>query len=401
MRWALACVLGAAVLGCAVSSTSPNGAGKKGASGNAGSSGAAFDNKGAAGTEAMDFGSQPGSAAGTRAMTPMMHGCNDLVVEFNPVTPTVLLVIDRSGSMFDSAYGSSPTRWQALYDALIAESTGAVASFEHVVRFGLMTYTGDPQGNRCPLLRYVAPALDNYMAIRSVYDEESVRPTFKAETPTGVSLREATAKLAELDTPDGDDGPRHMILVTDGEPDSCATPDPQCGQDESIAALQAAHGMGIGTSVIGISSDVSARHLQDLANAGQGQAVLAPDIQYTYNCVNPGYATLSATYAAAGEAQGTAPIFQPGDSQSIASALQTLIRGVYDCSFALHGEVDLARAELGNVQLDAERLEYQAPNGWQMRDARTLQLLGTACDRVQNDASKLSISFPCDVIDVF
>jgi hypothetical protein len=392
--------------GCAVSSTSPSDSGKKKPSGNAGSG--MFDNiggGGAGGTQAMDFGAQPGSPAGSRS-TPMMHGCNDLIVEFNPVTPTVLLVIDRSGSMFDMAYGNSPTRWQALYDAMIADG-GVVASFEHVVRFGLMTYTGDPQGNRCPLLRYVEPALDNYQAIRSVYDEESVRPTFKAETPTGVSLREATSKLAALDdaanNPDarGGTSTKHMILVTDGEPDSCATPDPQCGQDESIAALQAAFGMGIGTSVIGISSDVSARHLQDLANAGHGEKVQAQDIQYTYNCVNPGYATLSAQYAAMGEAQGSAPIFQPGDSQAIGTALNTLIRGVYDCSFALHGEVDLARAELGTVQLDADRLKYMDANGWQMRDASTLQLLGTACDRVQKDASTLKVSFPCDVVEVF
>ena len=397
MRWIGAWVLGVAVAGCAVSSSGPS-EDKAGGSG-AGAGSGAFGNAAQGGKpgQAGGFGMQPGSSGegGTRVdMTP--RGCNDLIVEFKPVTPTVMLVIDRSGSMWDFPYGASPTRWQALYDALIPETTGAVPMFDSVVRFGLMTYTGNPAGGMCPILRYVEPALDNYDAIRKVIDEDSPKPAFKAETPTGVALRDATSKLAAVT---GDD-PQHIILVTDGEPDSCATPDPQCGQDESIAALQAAFGMGIGTSVVGISSDVSARHLQDLANAGHGEPVLAPDMQYMYNCVNPGFATLSASYAAAGAAQGTAPIYQPGDSQAIATALQTLIRGVYDCSFALNGEVDLARANLGTVTLDGSKLVYEDANGWKMRDNRTLQLQGTACASVQADASKLVISFPCDVVDV-
>jgi hypothetical protein len=395
MRWIGAWVLVGLLAGCAVSSSGASE--DKGAASGAGAGSGPFGNAPPQGGTPGNFGEQPGSSGAGGTRSPMMpRGCNDLVVEFKPVTPTVMLVIDRSGSMWDFAYGTSPTRWQALYDALIPEATGAVPMFDNVVRFGLMTYTGNPAGGMCPILRYVEPALDNYDAIRKVIDEDSPKPAFKAETPTGVALRDTISKLSALT---GDD-PQHIILVTDGEPDSCATPDPQCGQDESIAALQSAFGMGVGTSVVGISSDVSARHLQDLANAGHGEPVLAPDVQYMYNCINPGFASLSATYAAAGTAQGTAPIYQPGDSQAIATALQTLIRGVYDCSFALNGEVDLARANLGTVMLDGSKLAYEDANGWRMRDNRTLQLLGTACASVQADASKLVISFPCDVVDV-
>ena len=402
MRW-VAGIFGVAlaVAGCAVSSTSPNDP-KTGSSGsNAGGSGgfgnAPTGNGGNAGGGG-DFGQQPGSAAtgGPRDMQ-VPRGCNDLEVEFNPVTPTVLLVIDRSGSMWDSAYGASPTRWQALYDALVGPGN-ALEGFAGVVRFGAMTYTSNPAGGMCPIFRYVEPALDNFAPIKKLIDEDSPRPAFKAETPTGLALKDAIAKLGPAAVVDqGRPDPRHIILVTDGEPDSCTTPDPQCGQDESIQALQTAFSMKIGTSVIGISSDVSARHLQDLANAGTGQPVLMPDIQYTYNCVNPGYATLSATYATSG---GSAPIYQPGDSKAIGDALQTLIRGVYDCSFTLNGTVDLARAHLGTVMLDGTKLAHEDANGWKMLDTVTLQLQGTACGAVQKDASKLVVSFPCDVVDV-
>ena len=410
MRWVagiIGVVLAVGGAGCAVSSSSPN-EGDRGGSG-ATAGGGPFGNAPPPGTSGSssnagssgsgDFGQQPGTAStgGSRAMQPP-RGCNDLEVEFKPVTPTVLLVIDRSGSMWDMAYGTSPTRWQALYDALVGDGTGAIEGFTDVVRFGAMTYTSNPAGGMCPIFRYVEPALDNFAPIKKLLDEDSTRPTFKAETPTGLALKDAITKLGPAAVVDqGRPDPRHIILVTDGEPDSCTTPDPQCGQDESVQALQTAFGMKIGTSVIGISSDVSARHLQDLANAGTGQPVLMPDMQYIYNCVNPGRATLSATYSASG---GSAPIYQPGDSKAIGEALQTLIRGVYDCSFTLNGTVDLMRAHLGTVMLDGSKLVHEDANGWKMVDEVTLQLQGSACTSVQKDASKLVISFPCDVVDV-
>jgi hypothetical protein len=323
-------------------------------------------------------------------------GCNDLQVSFEPVIPTVLLLVDRSGSMWDSGYGASPTRWQAIYDALMDESTGAVQAFASEVRFGLMTYTSDGGTHTCPVLENVPPALDNFAAIDAVYTAASERPSFKAETPTGEGVRAATELLGQVSEP----GAKHIVLITDGEPDSCTTFDPQCGQDESIAAVQEAFAQDIATFVIGISSDVGAAHLQDVANAGAGLPVRAPDMQFMYNCVNPGYASMTASYAAAGETPGAAPVYQPADGDAIATTLRTLIRGVRSCSFTLEGEVVLEDAHLGTVVLDDAPLAHDDPDGWHMRDPRTLELVGAACTRLQTDATELLVSFPCDVIDV-
>jgi hypothetical protein len=152
--------------------------------------------------------------------------------------------------------------------------------------------------------------------------------------------------------------------------------------------------------VVGISADVSARHLQDLANAGAGLPVQAPPVQYTYDCVNPGYATLSASYAADGVAAGSAPIYQPSDAAGLASALETLIRGVTSCSFELMGEVDLEQAYLGAVVLDGRPLSYEDADGWRMQSTRVLELQGQACEQVLTESEQLSISFPCDVVDL-
>jgi hypothetical protein len=269
------------------------------------------------------------------------------------------------------------------------------------VRFGLMTYTGNSTTRECPVLTSVAPALGNYDAIKRIYDEASPRPTFKADTPTGPGMRGAIAALAEvIIPPDQVGGPKSIILITDGEPDTCATPDPSCGQDESIAAVQAAFDMGIATYVIGISSDVGTLHLQDLANAGAGLPVREPDMTFMYNCLNPGFAVRSARYAAPGTAPGTAPVYQPADPAAIATTLRAVIRGVHGCSFALHGEVNLDEADRGTVLLDGMKLVYQDSHGWRMNDTRTLELVGDACARLQTDASRLVISFPCDVVQV-
>ena len=317
------------------------------------------------------------------------QGCNELQVSFEPVIPTVLLLLDRSGSMWDSGYGSSPTRWQAIYDALMAPATGAVQAFASEVRFGLMTYTSDGGSQMCPMLEDVPPALGNYAAIDAMYTAASERPAFKAETPTGEGVRAATELLGQLSEP----GAKYIVLITDGEPDSCTTFDPQCGQDESIAAVQAAFALDIATFVIGISSDVGAAHLQDVANAGAGLPVRAPDQQFMNNCINPGYASMTASYAAAGATPGTAPVYQPADGAAITTTLETLIRGVRSCSFTLEHD-------LGTVLLDDAPLAHESPDGWRMLDARTLELVGEACTRLQTDATELLVSFPCDVIDV-
>ncbi len=340
-----------------------------------------------------------GGASGAGGLTP--RGCNDLKLNFEPVIPIVLLVVDRSGSMFENAYAQSPTRWQAVYDSLMDQTAGIVKPLENEVRFGLMTYTGNSTARMCPVLDKVAPALGNYTAIEQVYSAAGTAPAFKADTPTGPALREALQLLRDLaDDPDAPAGPRFILLITDGEPDTCATPDPSCGQDESIAAVQAAFGEKIGTFVVGISSDVGAAHLQDLANAGVGMPVRYPDMTFLYNCVNPGFAQYTAAYAAAGQPGGTAMMYQPADRDAITANIRQIIRGVAGCSFSLDKKVQPGKEHLGTVLLDGTRLTYEDANGFRLQDDHTIEVLGTACTTLRQSASQLSISFPCDVVDV-
>src|SRR5262245_6508458 len=127
-------------------------------------------------------GSGPGASTGEGAGDVGAGGaCPDVHVNFEKVIPTVVLLIDQSGSMTTSFGGGS--RWSVLHDTLMDPSTGIVKELENEVRFGLALYSGDGGAN-CPAVTEVTTSLGNYAAIASVYNSAS---PFK-ETPTGESI---------------------------------------------------------------------------------------------------------------------------------------------------------------------------------------------------------------------
>src|SRR5262249_39603559 len=159
----------------------------------------------------------------------------------------------QSGSMTENFGGGS--RWSVLHDALVDQNSGIVKTLENEVRFGLSLYTsnGGFNGGACPNLTEVPPALGNYDAIRAVYDPAGP----EGDTRGGEATPAVTTELAAVN----EDGPKVIVLATDGEPDTCAEPNPQNGQDEAIAAAQAAFGQGISTYIISVGSDVSLGHM--------------------------------------------------------------------------------------------------------------------------------------------
>jgi hypothetical protein len=349
----------------------------------------------------LNLGAETGSGG-------MEMGCNDITVETKEVTPTVLLLVDNSSSMFEPR----TTLWDPLYNVLMAPNDGVVASLQSKVRFGFTSFRGNSVANdpACPNLFEVDYALDNYEAINTLYAAQGAEwmQGITWETPTGAAITKAAEKLAafEADPP----GPKYIVLVTDGNPNTCGAINPQCGSDESIKAVQDARALGIGTFAVGIGDIIAGNsgcepawgrcgplHLQDIANAGQGLPVQQPPDQLKYQACTPTQ-MLTATYAPVGETPGTAPYFTAASPAELETALSGLLNSVVSCTYDMNANV-VGDPALGTVKINGTDVPYGEADGWKLEDNKfQITLQGAACDTFKAMAgSTLFVSFPCKV----
>jgi hypothetical protein len=345
-------LLAMAALGCSAPETvrrgKPSGSGAQGAGADGSGGSLSLPNPDLATGAANSAG---GAGAGT---------CADATVEFDSPIPTVFVLVDRSSSMFENQFTPALNRWDATKQAILSES-GALATLQDKVRFGFGTYTGNYQG--CPLFESLTPALDNFEAIKAAYDTASVN--IGGDTPTGEAIDQVVALV-------GQEAPLYIVLATDGEPDNCTNVNPQCGQDTSIAALQAAQAAGIRTFVVGIGSEIGARHLQDIANAGSGQPVtrldLDPPQKFRDDCLTSGLVKPEAVAGAYAEQGGDEPYFVPTTPEALTQVLDDLVGEVRSCVVELEGEVLAGDADTGTVVFNGEELSYGSD--WEMPEAR-------------------------------
>jgi len=320
----------------------------------------------------IDPGINPGLDAGN-GDADLPDGCVQDHVTFTSPIPTVVMLIDQSGSM-NERFGTG-VRWNVLRDALIDMNTGIISTLQSKVRFGLALYTSEngfgsgTTPKTCPIITPVPPALNNYAAIAAKYLPDD----WKGDTPTGESV-DAAVKILDGVT---EEGPKVIVLATDGEPDSCADPNPanaagsEAARQLSVTAVQNAFKKQISTFVISVGDDVGQDHLRAVANAGQGLAV---------------------------DVDATNRFYLANNQADLASAFDTIVSGVRSCVFTLNGTVEASRADTGSVLLDGKFLTYMDPNGWRMNAPSELELLGSACAAIKRGDHDLKIDFPCGVI---
>jgi hypothetical protein len=281
-------------------------------------------------------------------------------VQFTPtrIKPHVELLIDQSGSMNENFMGK--TRWAAMRDALVGTG-GVVETLESSVVFGATLYTSRDGAAPCPRLTAVNRSLDNLAGIRTMIDSN----TWDDETPTGESL----AAVASTFPAPSDGAPRVIVVVTDGEPDTCAQPNPNptaASQAATVNAATAAYNSGISVYILSVGADVSDAHLQKVANAGVGQNVDT----------------------------GTAPFYKANNQAQLTSAVQTIISGAISCDLDLDGQILPDAGPTGDVRLNGTQLTY--PTEWEIVDDNTIRILGAACTQLKNGSNpQLTASFPC------
>lgn len=342
------------------------------------------------------------------------NNCIDVDVDFTPQIPTVVLLIDRSGSMNANNFGDAVKqavtdgtyalgdcpditvnkmqvnpndwRWNVVRDVLMNPKKGIVKPLEDRVRFGLSLYSSengqikpaskdmpdlielDPK-KMCPVLIDVPIALNNHQAMLDEFKCTDIAD----DTPTGESLVAAAERLKAFKEP----GPKLIVLATDGEPDNCECPDfgghvPEACKADGVAAkikdavvatAKQIHGDDITIHIINVSTPGEAtlqKHLQDVAKAGGGN-------------VYPG--------------------FSPG---ALSMAFEDIINGARPCKIDLNGEIAKGKESTGKVTLDGKTLKLDDKNGWQVNTPSQIELLGSACDAIKSGDHDLAIKFPCE-----
>jgi hypothetical protein len=321
--------------------------------------------------------------------------CASTTITSGRKQPIVTLVIDGSGSMC-APFGDS-TRWQTLRSALM-DADGIVTRLQGAVSFGMTMYDGplefggliggifggamggapmggsaqNPQcalmgaqnsmGKTCPNLINVPTALNNAMAITSMYPMMELggsTPTHKALTVVVDHLLEQGA------SPDSNMQPQFIVLATDGEPNElCANPSGVEPRMEVIAQVKRAADENIKTFVISLAGD------------------------------DPGLMNHLVTVAEAGKTGN--PPFSPMNKQDLVSTLGQIIGGAVGCEVFLNGKVMDGQECGGRVSVNGSALNCGDPNGWDLKDQSTLILQGNACMAFLNDPfSMLVADFPC------
>ncbi len=313
----------------------------------------------------------PPSASAVPPASPLPpRTCVSVNLAIDDLRPTVTLLVDQSGSM-DSRYPSndSPeTRWSVVRQALLDPKTGVVPGLQKSLHFGLAFYTSHNgfSGGTCPILNEVQSATDNYDAIVALYDRMSPDD----DTPTGAAVQQVASEIQAA----GRKSSEVLLLVTDGDPDTCAEPDPQNGQLEAIVAAERAHALGIDFQVLGVSADIAGDKLQQLANAGQGKP-------------------LSAVWGVDADA---AQPFQASDSvQGLTAQLRAILARVPLCDVQLNRDVGDDEIRAASVILDGQQLAYASANGFQLKDSRHLQIVGKACDALRASGKRVTVRISC------
>ncbi len=400
-----------------------------GATAGDGAGGSVAGSAGAGGAGGASGGSAGTASGGSGGSMP----CQMANYTFEPKIPTVFLLVDRSGSMFDCRTNGGPmapsglecadmadTSWYPLRDGVLT----VVQALEGEVRFGFAAFTGETSDEVCPNLMAVPPDFNNYAAIEAQYS--MLPPPPKGETPTRKALDEVGALLA-ADTAPGD---KFILFVTDGQPDYCDDSNQLCAPDSGVGGLQTLAAAGIRTLVFGLSAPGSTPQqtaafesvLAAFANAGAGQPVVPPGTTDPFafydqcNGVQGWLADFTATGKPAergqtigtySETAGTATVYRPDvtNQAALVDLFSAALSGVKSCTFDLSNvngqsiKVDLNKLAEASVAIEGTDIPQDATNGWSMSSQTQLALNGSACDSWRMpDNNDIAFNFPCNTI---
>lgn len=278
-------------------------------------------------------------------------------------TPSIQLLIDRSGSMLQDFNGGTgtPKKFPTEQDALVGP-TGVVTQLQQSVYFGASMFPSDT----CPGLFSSAGGrkVMNQTAIADLLNTHP--PVSTANTPTPAAIAAAVKDFVDNPAPAG--SPAVIVLSTDGLPNDCSGANGAQARKDTVAAAKDAFDKHIRLFLLVVGNQIDATFKRDLANAGQGVQAGQPD----------------------------ATAYTATDPASLSQAFQDIIRGVVSCDLKLDGgPVDPGDASTGVVTLDGKDLTFGTD--WNLdKDGVTIHLLGKACDQLKMSPDpKVDAVFAC------
>ena len=116
-------------------------------------------------------------------------------------------------------------------------------------------------------------------------------------------------------------------------------------------------------------------NLQQLANAGAGRLV---DLVYG---VDP---------------EAAQPYQASSDKNGLTAQFADILSHVSFCEVRTQRDIAPDEASQGRVLLDGKPLTYGASDGFRLKDARHVEIMGSACDAIKGGAQLLSVSISCE-----
>lgn len=305
--------------------------------------------------------------------------CETLTLRSRPGTSNVLVVLDRSSSMYrEAGLGlEGVDRWTPAVSA-IRTVTGAL---DDRVQFGLMLFASPdaPAGmSLCGAGRVdVAPAPGTATAIAAELTGDPGELT-GSWTPTAVSLQAAREALAGLE------GRSYVLLVTDGAPNCNDALDPDtCRYAGNIAD----------NPRLCIDADRTVAAIDDLREAGISTFVVGYDTSE--------WADVLDRMAAAGGTERTTHV-PVGDEASLRDALESIAGSVVSCTVELEEaphSIHFVRVSLDGTDVLHESVATEG-GSWRLVGERQVELRGRACE-VLRDGGEHELRVTRECVELF
>lgn len=345
--------------------------------------------------------------------------CARQSVNATRVTPNVIFIIDRSGSMErelnigdgiqcgdNACMGNNEdhscycgnndeelSRWRGLRNVLVGNGStnrGLIGELEGSVRFGMTLYSEFTNQNGqliCPSVNNLSPgATPQIVAVEALGQAiNEIAPSYlmrepRSGTPTGESI---ALILSALDpTLVNGDEPTIFILATDGEPALCSdlsNTGTTAARNRAVQEVENAFEQGIRTFVIAVADeeDLNQAHIDDLANAGLGRSGADPQ----------------------------AESWRVTSVSELEDAINGIVGSEISCEVTLEGMVTdisdgCSGGEVVMVSPGGQRTtipcDNTSSNGWRLTSNTTFEIFGQACMSLkQTPGVTLEASFPC------